>query len=221
MKEVANMTRIIGISGKPGSNKMFYAFRIIRELRLRGYTTDWISLAKPLYDELNHIADQVENEEGIEKIIKENNLDIRGFKLIELLNPELIGEKNPEYGYSRRNKYFRAAMSVLGTEIRREQDPEYFLKKLDEQTKNLEFAVLTDLRFPNEADYISLNHGMTIRVNVFNKENKDGGYKYNEGLNSITETSLDDYPMFDYEFYPEFFNGKDFGTELENFFKLI
>lgn len=214
------MTRIIGISGKPGSNKMFYAFRIIRELRLRGYDTDWISLAKPLYEELNHIADQVKDEAHVEKIIQENDLGILGFKLLELLNPELIGEKHPEYGYSRRNEHFRAAMSVLGTEIRREQDPEYFLKKLDEQTENLDFAVLTDLRFPNEADYISMNRGMTIRVNVLNEDNKSGGYKYNEGMNSPTETALDDYFLFDYEFYLELFNAQIFGTELENFFKI-
>lgn len=214
------MTRLIGISGKPGSNKMFYAFRIIRELRLRGYNADLVSLAKPLYKELNYIADQVKDDVSIEKIIEENNLGERGFKLIELLSPETIGEKNPTYGYSRRNEFFRAALNVLGTEIRREQDPDYFLNKLDEQSENLDFGVLIDLRFPNEADYISLHEGMTIRVNVFNEEDNRGGYKYNEGLKTPSETSLDDYYMFDYEFYRELFNGKKFGFELERFFKL-
>lgn len=214
------MTRLIGISGKPGSNKMFYAFRIIRELRLRGYNADLVSLAKPLYKELNYIADQVKDNVSIEKIIEENNLGERGFKLIELLSPETIGEKNPTYGYSRRNEFFRAALNVLGTEIRREQDQDYFLNKLDEQTEGLDFGVLIDLRFPNEADFISSNNGMTIRVNVSDEENKSGGYKYNEGMNSTTEISLDDYFLFDYEFYLELFNGKNFGFELEKFFKI-
>lgn len=214
------MTRLIGISGKPGSNKMFYAFRIIRELRLRGYNADLVSLAKPLYKELNYIADQVKDDVSIEKIIEENNLGERGFKLIELLSPEKIGEKNPTYGYSRRNEFFRAALNVLGTEIRREQDQDYFLNKLDEQTEGLDFGVLIDLRFPNEADFISSNNGMTIRVNVSDEENKSGGYKYNEGMNSTTEISLDDYFLFDYEFYLELFNGKNFGFELEKFFKI-
>lgn len=214
------MSRLIGISGKPGSNKMFYAFRIIRELKLRGYNADLVSLAKPLYKELNHIADQVKDAVPFEKIIEENNLGERGFKLIELLSPEIIGDKHPDYGYSRRNEFFRAALNVLGTEIRREQDPDYFLNKLDEQSENLDFGVLIDLRFPNEADYISLHEGMTIRVNVFNEEDNRGGYKYNEGLKAPSETSLDDYYMFDYEFYRELFNGKKFGFELERFFKL-
>lgn len=214
------MTKFIGISGKPGSNKMFYAFRIIRELRLRGYSADLVSLAKPLYEELNHIADQLHNSVPIKKIIDDNDLGLKGFKLLELLSPELLGEKNPKYGFSRRNEFFRTALSVLGTEIRREQNPDYLLDKLSEQSGNLDFGVLIDLRFPNEADYISLHEGMTIRVNVFNEEDNRGGYKYNEGLKTPSETSLDDYYMFDYEFYRELFNGRTFGKEIEKFFNI-
>jgi len=214
------MSRLIGISGKPGSNKLFYGFRIIRELRLRGYSADLVSLAKPLYEELNYIADQVVDKVPNEKIIEENNLGNRGFKLIELLNPEAIGEKNPVYGYSRRNEFFRAALSVLGTEIRREQNANYFLNKLEDQLKDLDFGVLIDLRFPNEADFIFQNQGMTIRVNVYDETDNHGGYKYNKGMESITEKALDDYPLFDYEFNKEFFNGTLFGYELEKFFNI-
>lgn len=214
------MSKLIGISGKPGSNKMFYAFRIIRELRFRGYSTDIVSLAKPLYQELNNIADQVGRDVPVEVIIDQNDLGIKGFKLLELLSPELIGEKNADYGYSRRNEFFRQALNILGTEIRREQNPNYFLNKLEEQTNKLDFGVLIDLRFPNEADYITEYGGMTIRVNLYDDKNTHGGYKYNEGMKQKSETALDEYPLFDYEFNREFFNGIKFGYELEKFFKI-
>lgn len=216
--------RFIGISGKPGSNKLFYAFRIIRELRLRGYKTELLSFAKPLYEELNNIADEVKNNVPFDEIVKNNNLPThKGFELLELLNPVLIGEKDEVYGYSRRNEYFRQALNILGTEIRREQDVDYYVKKVVEESNNLDidFIVLIDLRFPNEADYINFNNkGMTIRVNVFDESLNYGGYKYNEGMKTKAETALDDYYMFSYEFYRELFNGVDFGFELEKFFEL-
>lgn len=215
--------RLIGISGKPGSNKMFYAFRIIRELRIRGYNTELISLAKPLYKELNCIADDiVEHNKNAKQISAKYNLGEKGSELYNFLNPEYLGEKNLEYGYSRRNENFRKALELLGTGIRREQDEDYYIKKLVNKTVNekIDFGVLIDMRFPNEADYIMMNGGMTIRVNVFDNDDVSGGYKYTQGKNSFVENALDNYYMFDYEFYREIFNGITFGKELEKYFQL-
>lgn len=215
--------RLIGISGKPGSNKMFYAFRIIRELKIRGYDTELVSLAKPLYEELNRIADDIaEQNKNATQISEEYDLGKKGFDLYDLLNPKYIGEKNPQYGYSRRNENFRKALELLGTGIRREQDEDYYIKKLISSItdKTTSFGVLIDMRFPNEADYIMMNGGMNIRVNVVNDKNNTGGYKYTQGKNNFVENALDNYFMFDYEFYREVFNGIKFGKELENYFQL-
>lgn len=212
------MVRIIGISGKPGSNKMFYAFRIIRELRSRGYNTILKSLSAPLYQELNTIANEIADNNDHQQIITKHNLGQKhGQELINLLHPDKIGENNPEYGYSRRNENFRKSLSMLGTQIRREQDENYFIKKFQETIPpQTDFVVVIDLRFPNEADYIQDNDGITIRVEINVPENTEGGYKYNAGINDITETSLDNYYLFNYHFYSVLFNGSDFGKVLEN-----
>lgn len=215
------MTRFIGISGKPGANKMIYAFRIIRELRLRGHQAEMSSLALSLYAEANAIADDVAAGLPESQIIAEHDLGILGPDLISFLDPELIGEKHPQWGHSRRNESFRRALSLLGTNIRREQDQDYFLKRMVSSLEPaIDFAVITDLRFPNEAEYIRRHGGMNIRVNVNDEENTSGGYKYNEGRNTAEETALDTYYRFNHEFYASFFNGKEFGNTLEEFFQL-
>lgn len=215
------MTKLIGISGKPGSNKMFYAFRIIRELRFRNQNTILVSLAEPLYKEANAIANDVVDRISSETIIETYNLGEKGHELIELLDVNKIGERNPIYGYSRRNENFRKALVMLGTNIRRAQDENYFINKLYETLPDsADFAVFLDLRFPNEAEYVTINGGMTLRVNINEPEFNAGGYKYEAGLKDEVETALDDYYLFHYEFYRELFNGSSFGFELEEFFGL-
>lgn len=215
------MVKFVGISGKPGSNKMTYAFPIVRELRVRGFKTDLVSLAKPLYDELNEIAQRVGAGVSDDELILKYELGERGDELLKLLGPDLIGESHPIYGYSRRNESFRRALSLLGSRIRRKQNENYYIDKLvNSLPSELDFAVLADLRFPNEADYIFRNEGMTIRVNVNEPENNSGGFKYEAGMSDVTETALDKYYLFDYEFYRNSFNGLIFGKELEKFFDL-
>lgn len=214
------MTRMIGISGKSGSNKLFYAFRIMRELRVRGQKTVWLNFAELLYDEFNQIADLYLSGVSQDELIDRFNLHgVPTWELFELLSQDL-GEKHPDYGYSRRVEAVWRGMVVLGHGIRRKQDPDYFVKKIQERFGDASFAVSTDLRFPNEADWIRLNGGINLRLELVDSEDRYGGYKYNEGMNDPTETALDDYPFFDYHFVREIFNGQEFGRELEDFFEL-
>lgn len=218
------MTRIVGISGKPGSNKLFYAFRIMRELRARGHRTLWANFADPLYEEFNQIADLYLSGMAQEAIIDKFGLEgAPTSELFELLSQDL-GTRSPEFGYNRRVEAVRRGLGVLSTKIRRKQDESYYINILDRRLKHElerpDFAVVTDLRFPNEADWIRLNGGLNLRIEQIDPSDSYGGYKYNEGLQDTTETALDDYPFFDYHFFREDFNGKDFGKELESFFCL-
>lgn len=213
------MARFIGISGKPGSNKLFYAFRIMRELKVRGCKTVWSNLAIPLYEEFNTIADRFISGESEGVLSQEFNLGEKSPEFFEILSRGL-GEKNPAYGYSRRNASVRQGLVMLGSGIRREQDPNYFIEKLVKNTGDAKFGVITDLRYPNEADWIRHGGGLNIRLEQVDPTDFYGGYKYNEGAADPSERSLDDYPFFDHLFIREIFDGRAFGFELEDFFDL-
>lgn len=212
------MVKIIGISGKPGSNKLIYGFCIARELTRRGYSVGMAQLAKPLYDELDAIVKA--SLAGASAVELDDRFQLDGAAhLIQDYISRGLGDYNENYGYSRRNENVRRLMNLLGTSIRRKQDPAYFLRRLEAKVQTVDFAVVTDLRFPNEADSIRLADGMTIRVNVALDDNR-GGFKYEEGLRDETETALDAYPLFDYHLWRQDFNGREFGRELESFFGL-
>jgi hypothetical protein len=213
------MTRLIGISGKPGSNKLVYGFRIIRELRARGQRTNQVFLSAPLYEELNSIAKRFKAGEDSSSLVDEFSLGVKGPELLELLSHEL-GEFHEMYGLSRRNEWVRKSLVLLGSSIRREQNPDYYLDRLNSQLEGLDFGVITDLRFPNEADYIRWHGGGNLRVEINNADDDSGGYKYQEGLSDPTETALDDYSFFNWLFYRNNFNGLVFGRELEDFFEI-
>jgi hypothetical protein len=187
---------IIGISGKPGSQKFIYAFKIIQELRYHGYKTDVVSLAEPLYNEFNDIAKAIKTKTPEKEIIEQYRLGEKGHELLQLLDLSKMGEVY-EYGYSRRNETVRKGLTFLGSEIRRNQDEDYFVKKLYARTLQNDsvFGVLTDLRYPNEADYITANNGLTIKALLVN-DDTSGGFKYNSGREDPSETALDEYYRF-------------------------
>ncbi len=186
---------------------------------MRGYKSAQVFLAKPLYEELNGIAQALVAGEPHENLIEDFNLGERGPELLSLLSGD-IGEFHPMYGLSRRNENVRKALSLLGLGIRREQEPNYFLDKLAPQLEGLDFGVIADLRFPNEADFIRWGGGKLLRVEINNPDDHSGGYKYEEGLEDPTETALDDYPFFTWLFYRNHFDGIAFGRELEQAFEL-
>lgn len=219
--------KTIGIYGEPGSNKMYYAFRIIRDLNLLGYHTVWGNFAESLYVEINKIASERVKGDSFELIAESNKLAVNGsyvaaYGLYEMLDPSLIGEYNPEYGYSRRNENFRKSMDIFATQIRREQDREYFIKEFEKSYSNkAEIVVATDLRFQNEIDHIHSNNGAVIGVDVFLKEEVQralsaNDFKYSTAGKSLaTENGIVDYNVFDYFFTREYFDSQSLCRLLE------
>lgn len=213
--------KFIGISGKPGSNKMFFAFRIIQELKFHGYNAQWVRLTDPLYQEFNAIADFAKNDnENIDDIVNTWELGPQGYEFVENLRNSDLGEKNPVFGYNRRVEAVRKGLTFLAVDIRREQNPDYFINKLAEKYEEIEgFGILTDLRFVNEAEYINAHDGLTIRVESLD-EDSSGGYKYQEGKTSVAETALDNYSSF-FGFYINYsFDKFSFMKELSEWYDL-
>lgn len=98
------------------------------------------------------------------------------------------------------NKYrFTPLLQNYGTEYARSQDADYWIKALDKkiQADLPKIAVITDVRFPNEAEYIKQNGGYLIEVR---RLNADGSQFLDTGRdpNHPSETSLDNYEGYDF-----------------------
>jgi hypothetical protein len=84
-----------------------------------------------------------------------------------------------------------------GTNYRRAQDPDYWTKKLFANIPSyLDIALVTDVRFPNEANGIKERGGYNVQIQ---RLNQDGGkyFASDRPLDHPSETALDSY-AFDF-----------------------
>lgn len=110
------------------------------------------------------------------------------------LNPKTIlpGPKDdPIYGYTQILQWY-------GTEIARKNDPDTWVKALAKriETEKPDIAIITDVRFPNEAQYVKDRGGSLVEVIRL----KDGEQYLDPGRdpNHASETALDDYQDWDF-----------------------
>ncbi len=91
----------------------------------------------------------------------------------------------PGYPYGKQ----RALYQWWGTEYRRSQDPDYWVKALKARIERdaPRVAVMSDLRFHNEFEFIQINGGYCVRVDR-------PGFEIADGKHHISETLLDSLP---------------------------
>lgn len=88
----------------------------------------------------------------------------------------------------------RALLQWWGTEYRRAQDPFYWVRKLALRIADdkPQFALISDMRFPNEAMWVKANEGYTVNVTRH-------GYRMSEGIEGhYSDVALDSY-AYDYK----------------------
>jgi len=99
---------------------------------------------------------------------------------------------DPIYGYT-------AILQWYGTDIARKADPDIWVKKLMErlETEKPDIAVITDVRFPNEANLIKMYGGFLVDVI---RRNEDGSQYQDPGRPSghPSEVALDEYNDWDF-----------------------
>ena len=80
----------------------------------------------------------------------------------ELFTPakEVINHSKPGYV----SMTFRQMLQLYGTEYRRRQDPDYWVRRLEAKLHGLERVVIDDVRFPNEVEMIQRLGGRVIRI---------------------------------------------------------
>ena len=73
---------------------------------------------------------------------------------------ELLGHSKPGHV----SLTYRQLLQAWGTEYRRRQDPDYWVKRLEKKLRGLERVVIDDVRFPNEVEMIQRLGGKVIRI---------------------------------------------------------
>lgn len=87
----------------------------------------------------------------------------------------------------------REAMQLYGTNYRRSQDPEYWVKafRADLAASSAPAVLVDDVRFPNEADTIRDLGGMLVRIETY------PGWQPGPFAGHASETALDDWSEWD------------------------
>ena len=167
---------IIGLSGKIGCGKSFLANLFLKEHP--EYTK--IGFADILKVECSNLYNYPNElnytEDGKNQIVQANGLPRRFMTVREILQWH-------------------------GTDLRRAEDPDYWVRKMIDTLLQHEVpntVIIDDVRFLNEAAMIKGTNGLLIRLNPY-PEWKPGKY-----ADHISETDLDDYEEWNLVLSPKF-----------------
>lgn len=110
---------------------------------------------------------------------------------------EVLGVDIPELYKKPTDPDVRRLLQWWGTDFRRAEDPDYWVKRAEEKAHSLaergRVPVFTDVRFPNEADMIVRNGGLIVRVSARKsvRRRRLGTLP----VDHPSETAMDDYPV--------------------------
>lgn len=198
------MTSVIGISGKIGSGKDYLSDHLEAALQAAGYTIEYNMFAKYLKQQTDEVITIIRSypHNSAERIADVMDMSVEQAQhLVDLLQGELAADSSIT-AYSR-TPGVRSSLQYLGTEIRRQEDPDYWTKLYegDVNVAQSDFMFATDCRFPNEADTAN-RHGMTIRLDVSpevlkeRRLKRDGFLPSSQVTEHVSEVALDDYENF-------------------------
>jgi hypothetical protein len=112
-----------------------------------------------------------------------------GVQIPAWVTPEPNAEISALAPYGKRPKL----LQFWGTEFRRAQDPDYWTKKLFASIPaNLDIAIVTDVRFQNEADGIRQRGGYNVNVTRL-RDDRTQYFSSDRPVDHPSETALDGY----------------------------
>jgi hypothetical protein len=134
-----------------------------------------------------------------ETIASASNQRVHRFAFADALKKEVCAACGVTLEELNANKeLYRHLLQAWGTWRREHDGPEYWVKQLDNKLKspwartNVDIAVITDVRYPNEAELVKARGGIMVRVNRPNLTSLD----LNADMH-MSETALDSW-NFDY-----------------------
>lgn len=127
------------------------------------------------------------------KIMLEDMPDFKRCAMGDIIKLTYGEQHNLTYDEIEQNKAkYRQGLISLGN-WGREQDPDYWLKKIIEQNGNI---VVTDVRVPHEYEVFKNANAISIRIEASRENRLRRGELVGE--NDITETGLDNVTDWDY-----------------------
>lgn len=202
------MVEVIGFSGKMASGKDYTAnwlAEYIKEQR-EGAKILFLTYAAELRDELNNIATLIKTETSIDEMALQ--LGVTEDEIIEVIKIFMSDENfnDQEYSLYSRTSKARELLQYWGTDVRRKQNNDYWVRKSKETVLKLsnryDFIIFTDARFPNECEGVRDLGGVVIRCKAPDEVRKErlkerGIEMSSEALSHCSETALDNYEDFD------------------------
>lgn len=199
---------IIGFSGKIGSGKTSTSRALGNKLFSNNYKI--VSFAMPLKKETNTIVNLIknlENNENIDDLMTHSffdSIDKKDAKnAIEIIF-DSVKSGDIIDGYTK-NPEIRKFYQYWGTQVRRKEDNNYWVKEMDKAISPLIDnginVLIDDVRFENEAYFILLKKGKLYRLNVDNEtrknrvNNRDGKQTVVNNSHD-SETELDNFDSF-------------------------
>lgn len=196
------MNIIVSISGKMGSGKDYLATQLTKEYPKNAIIRFADGLKEEVSDLVMDISLAIEYKRDKQDICETLAVDYdcskddikKVYDYLKKENTEDISSHNLRWLYQ-----------FWGTDVRRKQDEDYWLKKYYEKVSKLPngtLVVTPDARFENEVEYVKQLNGIT--VDLFTPEpirmerlmKRDGKLPSKEKLTHPSETSLEDYDKF-------------------------
>lgn len=203
------VSRIIGISGKIASGKDTIGIALAQKLYGENYTH--MSFGSPLKTEVNMALNLIRDnrDKNIQDLSEElaaraqiNVTDAH--QIVTWLLEDLKSDHPPKNAWVK-TPYVRKCLQYWGTDIRRQQNPDYWTHAMLQQIAQhfydspSQAILITDVRFPNELQCLLSLHAYTLRLNV-SPEVQRQRLKIRDGHENIpdhpSETALDDCSSF-------------------------
>ena len=200
------MKKVIGFAGPMGSGKDTYGKAVKKIAKKRGIETVHLSFATPLREELNCFINSIRlglTDGEIEELM---TIPVEQVAHLRKLH-EQAEKESKEYNAYTRIVPVRTMLQYFGTDIRRKQDENYWVKQATEiiqQYKDNVIIYLTDVRYPNEAEAIKELGGIVVRLTVPETAQRqrlierDGKEPTRANLDNISETAHLDYKEYDF-----------------------
>lgn len=186
---------LYAMSGKMGAGKDTIGDEIKERLKSYGHNVVSMSYALPIKKEMEEVLNRYEKYKDYKMTAKHFNVsscEIEEF--IRLLNGKDVYRRTDES---------RLAIQYWGTDVRRNQDTNYWINQLVKmivsELNNGNSVEISDVRFENEADSILDLNGKIIRIELPDKVRverivkRDSLVPTESHLNHISETALDNY----------------------------
>lgn len=159
---------LIGFSGRMGSGKSSLAKEVKKELEALGYKVKITNYAGALKEDITSLIREFKS--AINR--KEEELVLVKFgikyssKERDIIREVLKRCSEEDTGYSK-NENVRTLLQTYGTDVKRKENENYWIDRLAQSLdKNLDFVLIDDVRFENEAEFIVNNSGFIFYLDV-------------------------------------------------------